>query len=229
MEDYFFIAPIVIGLFVLVFVFAVDTYKIKKRYLRWICILLPPSSLVLLVWIPKDWFASAIWLTAIVAMLFSVCSIVVKIVAACDEKVGVRQAASAPLAVRFIRPVMVVGLYFLASNIVDLSMESADIYAIQLGRRMQRACDANGICPESIKEWPYRYSDSDIGQHYYGKYGTKYPIRYEVSEDGKEFEIKVYHHMDEDFYVTGGVNKNLGAKIDGGGVVWIDVNELAPN
>ncbi|MHC4742243.1 MAG: hypothetical protein ACYS8Z_10040 [Planctomycetota bacterium] len=223
---FLFLVPFLIGLLVLI----VNPYKMKNRYWRWMWILLPPSLLVFLIWIPQDWFTSGIWLTAIISTFISVCSILVNVVVAIDRKVERGEPISRRLAVRLVRPVLVVCLFFFADNMVDLSMKSADIYAVELARQMQRICNANGICPESVKEWPYEYSESDIGQFYYGKYGTTYPIRYDVSEDGKEFEIMVFHNMDEDFYVTGGVNKELRAKTDGdGGIREIDINELSPN
>jgi hypothetical protein len=164
------------------------------------------------------------------AMLFSVGSVAVNIIVAVVRKVRKQQAVCRRLVVRLIRPALVVCLYFCAFNIVKLSMKSADIYAVELGRRIQRACDANGVCPEVVEEWGQSDSEWHMWQFSYGKYGTEYPLRYSVGDDGKEFTITVRHNIDEAFDVTGGVNKELRAEIGvAGNAREIDVNELAPN
>jgi len=43
----------------------------------------------------------------------------------------------------------------------------------------------------------------------YGKYGTKYPVRYYVSEDKGEFTIYVRHNIDGGVEISGGVDKEL--------------------
>lgn len=218
--------PIYIALLVPVFI----TYKIKNRYLRWGCIILPPFLLVPLVWIPWDIMSAGLWAPAMLAMLFSVGSVVVNVAVAVVRRVRKQDAVGRRLVVRLIRPLSVVCIFFCAVNTVALSMKSADIYAVELGRQIQQACDANGVCPEFVEGWEQSGGGQLVYRILYGKYGTKYPLSYSVSEDGKEFMIKVRHNIDETFYVTGGVDRDLMAEISITGYrEEIDVNELTPD
>jgi len=218
--------PIYIALLVLVFI----TYKIKNTFIRWPCIVLPPLSLVILVWIPQDLITVVVWRPAQVAMLFSICSIVVNVVVAIIRRIRKQKAGGVSLVVRLIRPVMVVCIYFCVVSIVRLSIKSADIYAVQVGKQVQQSCDTNGLCPERIDGWDASVREGVQCEIWYGKYGTKYFLRYMISGEGKEFTILTKHNIDEAFYVTGGVNKNLAAEISvQGNGREIDVNELAPD
>lgn len=218
--------PIYIALLVPVFI----TYKIKNRYLRWGCIILPPFLLVPLILVPLDIGSVGLWVPAMLAMLFSVGSVVVNVAVAVVRKVRKQDAVGRRLAVRLIRPLSVVCIFFCAINTVMLSRKSADIYAVEVGRRIQRACDANGVCPKVVKGWEQSGGGQLAYQILYGKYGTKYPLSYSVSEGGKEFVIRVRHNIDEVFYVTGGVDRDVMAEISVTGYrEEIDVNELAPD
>jgi hypothetical protein len=112
--------------------------------------------------------------------------------------------------------------------IVKLSLKSADTYAVKVAKDIQEICDSNCACPKFIKGWKVDDRKRWVCETMYGKYGTKYPIRYNV--EGNDFWVLVRHNIDEDFSISGGVDKILEAELNiEGERVMVDTNSWAPN
>jgi hypothetical protein len=137
-------------------------------------------------------------------------SIIVKVV-----RIIVRKLRTKPqinyTKTRFIRPALTVAIFLSIVFFVRQSLHSANEYAIETGKKDQAEAEANGICPKKIKGWEAGKYDPNDSVISYGKYGTKYPVRYHTSKDMKEFVIVVRHNIDEGLHVNGGVNRELKA------------------
>ena len=217
------IDPIYIALLVIVLI----TYKIKNPYLRWFFILSPPLPLLLLVWIPWDISTTQIWIHAIIAVLFSLISVLLKTVGALIRKVKGKKLTEPTLRIKLIRPVLVICIVIGAFILVNLSLKSANVYAVEIAKEIQNSCDINSVCPEIIEGWKISDRENISCSIMYGNYGTKYPVRYKSSDDKCEFSIVVRHNIDESFYVTGGVNQKLKAGYSYcGNPITVDVNTL---
>ncbi|MBN2018901.1 MAG: hypothetical protein JW749_01610 [Sedimentisphaerales bacterium] len=185
------------------------TYKFKNPYLRWVFIIVPPLGLLFLINIPIDIGSFMFWMPADIIFICSICSIVLKILWALIRKMRNKPALLPPLSIRLIRPAMIILILPTVHRIVTLSRESADTFAIETASEIKKICDSNGRCPDFITGWEADKSGRICCRTIYGKYGTKYPVRYNISRDGKEFWVWVNHAFDEDFFISGGVDKSI--------------------
>ncbi len=192
------------------------TYKIKNPILRWCFIIIPPLFVVFLYWIPWDILTMSFWVPASIAFLWSVVSVLINIVRIIVR--GLRKRPQIKFAkTRFLRPALTIIIFLTVAFLVHQSLLSANKYGIEAAKKIQAIVDVNGICPEKIQEWEVYKWDPNQCVTKYGKYGTKYPIRYMASQDRKEFTIMVYNNFDERLYVSGGVNLELKAVHSGPG------------
>jgi hypothetical protein len=202
----FFDLPLLVSLVVVVVVFI--TYRIKNKFLLWALILLPPLLMIPLCRINVDLMTSILWTPVYVAVLWSVISIIINI-----RRLYRRDAQVSPpfknIKIRFVRPVLTIIIFLGVRTVVSMSILSADKYAIETAKAIQNRVVAEGSCPRKIEGWSDGSHESVASECFYGKYGTKYPVRYRISDDGKDFSISVRHNIDEGFIVTGGVNKQL--------------------
>lgn len=187
----------------------------KNKYLRWPSIIIPPLFILPLIWISWDIVAIILWYPAIVAFIWSVISIIVRAI-----KTIIRHRKKLPAIkyqrTQFIRPILTIVVYLCVIGVVRLSIRSADDYGIKIAKQIQAQCKEQGICLNKIDGWV------DVGENaramsyiFYGKYGTKYFLRYYINDDKNEFTIDVKHNIDESFYIKGGVNKKLKATFSG--------------
>jgi hypothetical protein len=207
-----------IGL-VLLIVLAVSmrlTYKCKNAVLRWLLIVVPPLFMIPLYWVPWDILTIIFWIPADIAFLWATLSLVFNVV-----RIILRKLRKKPqieyVKIRFVRPVLTIAIFLSVSFLVNQSLHSADEFAKKTGRKIQDETKINGVCPKTIQDWEVDKHDPNINITWYGKYGTKYPLKYYISENGKEFNVRVYHNIDKAFYVSGGVDRKLTATYSGHG------------
>ena len=196
---------IALGLLVVLTIGICLTYRIKNAVLRWS---LPPLFLIPLYWVPWDIVSVLLWIPAIIAFLWSALSLIIN-----NVRIILRKSRGKPqidyVRARFVRPAMTITIFLSVNFLVNQSLHSADEFAKETAMKVQYEANANGVCPEKIEGWePDRWNPNDC-MIIYGKYGTKYKIGYSTSEDRIEFSIGVRHNIDEGFYITGGVNKEL--------------------
>jgi hypothetical protein len=188
------------------------TYKIKNVFLRWILIVTPPLLMIPLYWVPWDILTVLFWTPAIVAFLWSGLSLTINVV-----RIILRKLRGKPqinyVRARFFRPVLTIAIFLSVNFFVNQSLHSADEFAKETARKVQAEANTNGICPERIEDWELDEWDPNISIIRYGKYGTKYSVRYRPSENKKEFEISVRHNIDEALFISGGVEKELIAEL----------------
>jgi hypothetical protein len=186
------------------------TYKIKNPILRWCFIIIPPLFVVFLYWIPFDILTTAFWLPASIAFLWSVISLLINIVRIIVR--GLRKRLQIKFVkTRFLRPSLTIVIFLTVTFLVHKSLLSANKYGIEVAKKIQAIVEASGVCPEKIQGWEVDKWDPNKCTTRYGKYGAKYPIRYMLSQDRKEFTIVVYYNFEEGLFVTGGVNLELKA------------------
>ncbi|MHC4560553.1 MAG: hypothetical protein ACYTFW_22785 [Planctomycetota bacterium] len=211
------------GIILLVMVFT--TYQIKSKAVRWLFILIPPISLLSLIWIPLDRGTEYLWLPAILAAFFSLGSIVVKLIAALAHRTRTGKMLWPSLVTRLIRPILVVCIMCGLRARERLSIRCINVYAVQLAKEIQETYDPNEICPEAIKGWEISENDPWLSRCFseVKKYGRKSTIRYENSKYSKEFKFIVRHNVYVWFTVSGGVDKDLRARLND---TVVDINEL---
>jgi hypothetical protein len=203
------------------------TYGIKNPFLRWIFILLPPLSLLLLMWVPIDLITTALWGPAMLAFVISIISIVYRLTCAYINKLKKKPPSPITLKIELIRPILVVLIFPTVFGITKLSQKSADIYAAKTAKNVQRMCNENGVCPEFIEGWEVGVESWYASSKLYGRYGSKYIIRYCIEDDPNGFTIIVRHNIDEGFYIYGGVGKTLQAEMSiEEDSTPVDINEL---
>lgn len=196
--------------FIFVFPIVLSTYKFRNPVLRWCLIIIPPFFIIVYYWIPFDIRTTFVWFPADIACIWSIVNLLVNII-----RVIFRAYKKKPqielVKARFVRPILTICVFIVISSFVQQSRFSANEYAIEVGKEIQAIADTNGICPEKIQGWEVFERDPNICITMYGKYGTKYPVRYLLSEDRREFTISVYNNFDESFCVNGGVGLELKA------------------
>ena len=204
------------------------TYRIKNKPLRWLFILIPPMSLLSLIWIPFDRGTDyPFWFPAILATYFSLGSIVVKLITALVQKTRTGKAVWPYLLNRLIRPAMVVCIMGGLIARERLSIRFIDVYAVKLAKEIQKTYDPNEVYPEATKEWEINENNPTLFHCFskIKKYGRKSIINYQNSKSSQEFKIIVWHNAYVWFTVSGGVNKDLRAKRCD---KVIDISELVP-
>ena len=194
------------------------THKCKNRFLLWAAILLPPLLIIPLRWIPRDIMTTIFWAPAAIAYIWSIVVILyrcLKIIIKCVAvacKASPKNALHGLPFIKLIRPAMVIGIYMYTTHIVNLSVMSADRYGVTVAKQIQAQAQADGLCPDIIKGWPIDDRDWIDCEKLYGEYGTKYPLRYKVSDDKLTFKLYVRHSIDVDFVLLGGVETELKAE-----------------
>jgi len=201
---------LIIGLIFLVFltIGICLTYKIRNTALRWSLVVAPPLFIIPLYWVPWDIVTFLFWFPAIIAFLLSIISILIRTITIIVRAIA-HKPQPAMTKIKFIRPALTLLIFLFVAILVLLSLISADEFGIKTAKKIKSAADANGICPKKLEGWKPGHWDANDSVLFYGKYGTKYPIKYTPSEDLKEFTIKVRHHIDYALFIYGGVNAPL--------------------
>ncbi len=88
------------------------------------------------------------------------------------------------------------------------SSHTANAYAVDVAQTIQNEIDCGGVCPKTIDGWEQRDS-SFKSTTYYGKYGAKYRVIYLTDPNQEDFRVRVAHNFEMNFYVEGGVGKEL--------------------
>jgi hypothetical protein len=213
-----------LGLLIVLTIVICLTYKIKNAVLRWSLVVIPPLFIIPLYWVPWDILTCLFWIPAIIAFLWSLLSLIINIVRIIFRKVRKKPQINF-VKLRFFRPALTVIIFLFVHFFVNRSLSSADKFAKETAIKIQAQINTSGECPKKIEDWESDKWDPNISIIMYGKYGTKYPVRYHTFEDGKEFEISVRHNIDEGFFVSGGINRALTAKRFGpGGSVEVPID-----
>jgi len=207
-EMYYQLELVYVGLILM----ALVTYRIKNRFLLWPLVLIPPLFLVPLYWIRIDLLTMIFWLPATLAVTWSGISLVINgirgVVRLLTERPQVRL-----FKIRLIRPSLTIMIFLFVSLTVHLSKVSADKYAIETSKKIQKQAKVDGVCPDKIEGWSTGGQDKTTCHTLYGDYGTKYWLEYVRSEDKKEFRIHVKHAFDDVLEITGGVDQRLKATL----------------
>ncbi|MBN1505940.1 MAG: hypothetical protein JW955_03795 [Sedimentisphaerales bacterium] len=192
------------------------TYRITNRGLRWVFILLPPLSLLVLIWVPFDrntmysW-----WVPAILATYGSILSIALNLMAGLFQMMWTCRVIRPPVGIRLIRPMLVVCIMGGLTARERLAVRAVDAYALDLALRTQAACDTNRVCPKMMPGWEMIEENPTFRRcaTYVKKYGRRSLLRYDQSWDG--FEVQVRHNAWGWLTIAGGVDKELTARQDG--------------
>jgi hypothetical protein len=191
-------------LWVGVFFLLRKTYKIRNRILQWGLILIPPLLLFAMIFVPWDIGTTMIWLVVYIIFLISLFKLCVYL-----WKILLKH--NSEIRIQLIRPLLTMAVIIISRILVSESLVSADSYAVKMAMEIQEQVNKNSKCPEHLEGWEQdRYS---VWYKLYGKYGTKYRVRYDLSKDKQEFTFSVRHNIDEGFHIAGGVGKTLQAKI----------------
>lgn len=190
------------------------THRVKRRYVLWIFILIPPLSLLSLWWIP--WARNTmhfIWVPTIIAMWISLVSSLVRIcIIAYNWNKRVSEI-SRPRLVKLVRPVMVVlimGGLFVRERIAH---ELFKTYTIEFGQHIQEICDLEGKPPKRIEGWTIIEENPTIciSESFITKIGRKASVRYENIIQANKFQILLNYGNLSYYNIRGGVGGNLKA------------------
>ncbi|MEN6308705.1 MAG: hypothetical protein ABFD91_13240 [Anaerohalosphaeraceae bacterium] len=174
----------------------------QRSWVRWLLILYPPAWMLFLFWIPLDIMQAIFWISAGVAFLFSTVSLFFQFsrIIFCFYT---KKAQIPFFKMRLLRPAITIVIFLLACFSLRLSLRAADRYAVQKAKEIQAKVNVEKKCSRVFEEWP------EEGLMY-GRFGTKYPIMYYLSnEDPNTFIIFVRHSIDDGFYIKGGIDREL--------------------
>lgn len=206
----FFLLPLIV-LFAVTFLI-IFTFKIKNIIFRWIAIILPPLLLSLWAFIPIDMITILFWIVGFIITGVSGISLLLKLISFVKTNSKNKQERHF-LKIQMIKPTLAIMVFCLVLLSINLSVKSADDFALRKAQKIHRICNADQTCPEMVPGWergvPGDWFQSVI---LYGRYGTKYRITYTVSDDKKSFSMTVKHNIDEAFDISGGVNKEVISK-----------------
>lgn len=198
---------------ILLTTFIILLFSPEPKKISWPKLLIPPLFLIPLIWIPWDIITVTFWIPGIIVFIWSVISIFVQLTILIIRHFK-KQYVPLYIKLQIIRPILAVTIFLIVVLAINLSLASADKYGIEAAKQIQTQCMEQGICHDKIDGWDIEESEYGIRvSKLYGKYGTKYILRYSASDDKKEFTISVRHNIDKGFYIKGGVNKELKAKI----------------
>jgi len=175
-----------------------------KRVMAWIKIILPPLLLIPLLYMPFDIGSAIFWVAAFVIFVKSLLSLFGFIYRRLRKKDSLQK--------ELIRPLLAVIIVIFDVVCIVASQRSADIYAKNNAMIAQKECRYSKECPDHIDGM--EFVRSGVSKTYYGKFGSKYPVLYTRSEDGKSFEIMVRHNIDDIYIIRGGVDIQLWQNID---------------
>jgi len=174
----------------------------QRIWLRWLLVLYPPVWMVFLFWIPFDIFQIIFWFPAAIAFFLSILSLLFQFWRIL-YRFKKRMDQIPFCKTRLVRPILTIIIFLMASFSLKLSLIAADQYAVKKAKEIQEIVNMERKCPLFLKEWPH---DSIM----YGRFGTKYPVTYNLSnDDPNEFIICVRHSIDDRFYVKGGIDREL--------------------
>ena len=107
------------------------------------------------------------------------------------------------------RPVLTIFAYMLVSTAAGQSVDAADRFASDTAASMQKLCDRDRRCPQSVEPW--RIAGKSGTAVSAGKW-SKYEVNYQASEDRSSFEITIIFSMDGWKVYTGGVGKPVSVR-----------------
>lgn len=152
----------------------------KKPFFKWLGKIIPPLFLLSFIWIPFDFFTAILWLFAGGAMLYSAIALWIKLYKGflswrAKDTIGI-----ASFVQDISRPTLTVICFFVAQNVVQMSVYSANAKAIELALATKKQVMKTGSCSTEKPQWATNndhFADPSYSMHY-GKYGTKYNISY---------------------------------------------------
>jgi len=193
------------------------TYRRPRRDAWfWVLVIAPPLLLSPLFVLPARDPVTLIFLLPFyvclpVSLVFFVIRIIQVIIRLARKEPA---TAVAGVALKLIRPGLVI-LIFIASSISQrMSLASADQYTIATAHNIQAQCDKNGKCPTLIDGWK---SAPDILSHkLYStsrvrRLGIEYQIDYDVAPDDRSFSVTIIHGFNMGVSIKGGPGKTLKA------------------
>ena len=178
--------------------------KIKVEYKTtfwWILQIVPPLIILPLFTMPMDIGTGIFWLAGIIAFCISFFSIGRKVFT------HLRSKNKQSTLLNIIRPGLTIILMILAFSSVKFSLSKAENDAFEIAEYVQKKCDSDNTCPDYIPTWN-RKDGSFTCESLVGGL-AKYRILYFVSEDKKDFTIKLRLNIDSHLSFYGGVGKEI--------------------
>ena len=179
----------------------------------------PPLLLLPLIFIPNDLITSVLWFIADIIFVISVFSFAWKFVKMYKfHRVGDLDSV-ASIKRKMVRPALAIFIISLATLCGFLSIKSADMYGIEVAKKIQSECVTERICPQIVTGWSDVRSTETYptSATFYGLFGTEYLLKYTPKNNLTEFDIEVRHSIDESFSIVGGVDQSLSASLWGNG------------
>jgi hypothetical protein len=113
------------------------------------------------------------------------------------------------LAIRSIRPLILISVYFTVQMAHNHSLNVARVFAAEKAILIQDYCTRTSLVPALIDDWPTsrEYSGYQSEIYHGSPLASAYSIRYSTHE--KTFTIDVRINIDESFTISGGVNEEI--------------------
>jgi hypothetical protein len=183
------------------------TYRIKKKWLLWPLIVIPPLLLAPLALFPySSPLAGIVWLPVLPFFLGSIIILIIRAIIILGTKTTINK-------ITLIRPTITVLMFLSIFAYHRVSRNMADQYAITFAKSIQAICDSNSLCPISIPDWAKE--TGGFGDHEYSrtihKLQIPYFIKYRPSPDRGSFSVRVIHGFNMSTCVSGGTNQKLRA------------------
>ena len=186
------------------------TYRIRKSWLLWPLIVLPPLSIAPLALIPirDPLILGMVWLPVLPFIPGSIIFIIIRIAAIIIKR------PDKLIKIKLIRPTLTILMFISVFSYHHLSRNMANQYGIKMAKDIQAVCDSNGLCPAFIPNW--KEEKGVLGEpNYYSsvirELHIPYFLRYEPSLDNKSFTVIVVIGFNMGTYVEGGTGKKLKA------------------
>lgn len=173
--------------------------KNMKTIGDWFKIIVLPFFLIPLIFMPVDMVTGIFWFIAFVIFIKSSVTLIKFTFQFLRKKTQFQK--------ELIRPFLSITIIIISCTLVMASQRSADEFARRIAYSAQELCQQNNKCPEKINEM--KHYNNNVYKTFYGKYGTKYPVTYIVSEDKMSFEIRVRHNIDEFLIIKGGTKNKM--------------------
>jgi hypothetical protein len=177
--------------------------KKKLNTQSWFFIIFPPLLLCPLVFVPLDLGSMLFWGPAFIILLVSSWHLLKFIINLIPKKITFQRV--------LIRPLLTVTIIIGALVLINASQGTADKFARQVAQTVEQKCKKQGRCPEHVTGF-----DCEPGgkcRTFYGEYGAKYLVRYNVSDDRMRFSMVVRHNIDEALIIESGVTEEMREKI----------------
>lgn len=170
--------------------------------LRWLGRILPPLSVLILIFIPFDFATSFAWLLGFFFTAFSAISILSRTILFFIKKIQKKKPSYKIVAIQYIRPTLCILAFLVAKSSLSTSITSANAEAINLALEENKNFLVNKSCLPKDADWkkkPLATEKDNSLEKLYGEYGTKYYIEYKCK--GGIFHYNVHINKDTDFEI----------------------------